>query len=98
MICLRINLIPNSYKLKQNTDRNSPETKTKVNAALNNMSRTLMKYWAIHFNSQGHSLDNLRVQIIEKVCPNTTHTLLEREKLWIQKLATRKPLGLNSHD
>ena len=53
---------------------------------------------AIHFNSQGHSLDNLRVQIIEKVCPNTTHTLLEREKLWIQKLATRKPLGLNSHD
>ena len=53
---------------------------------------------AHHFNSKGHSLDNFRVQIIEKVMPNDTHTLLEREKLWIQRLITRIPFGLNSHD
>ena len=52
----------------------------------------------LHFNSRGHSIDNLRAQIIEKVCPNNTHTLLEREKLWIQSLVTRLPHGLNSHD
>ena len=51
-----------------------------------------------HFNSRGHSLDNLRVQIIEKVMPNETHTLLKREKLWIQTLITRAPFGLNCHD
>ena len=53
---------------------------------------------AHHFNSKGHSLDNFRVQIIEKVMPNDTHTLLEKEKLWIQRLITRIPFGLNSHD
>ena len=53
---------------------------------------------SFHFNSRGHSGDNLRAQIIEKVCLNDTHTLLEREKLWIQTLVTRSPHGLNSHD
>ena len=51
-----------------------------------------------HFNSKRHSINNLRAQIIEKVSPSDTHTLLEREKLWIQTLFTRHPHGLNSHD
>ena len=50
-----------------------------------------------HFNSQGHSLDNFSVQIIEKVCPNEPHFLLERERWWILKFRTTLPLGLNSH-
>ena len=56
------------------------------------------KICGAHFNTKGHSLDNLRVQVIEKVIPNNSHTLLEREKLWIQSLNTRLPNGLNSHD
>ena len=51
-----------------------------------------------HFNSKRHSINNLRAQIIEKVSPSDTHTLLEREKLWIQTLFSRHPHGLNSHD
>ena len=39
-----------------------------------------------------------RFQIIEKVLPNNPHTLLEREKFWIQTLLTITPYGLNSHD
>ena len=55
------------------------------------------KISGIHYNSPGHSLANFRVEIIEKVIPNTTHILLEREKFWIQKLNTVIPHGLNSH-
>ena len=50
-----------------------------------------------HFNSPGHCLDNFTVQVIEKVCPNDTHFLLERERFWILKFKTIFPLGLNSH-
>ena len=37
------------------------------------------------------------VQVLEKVCPNSTHTLLERERVWILRFRTLLPLGLNSH-
>ena len=50
-----------------------------------------------HFNTVGHSLDNFTVQVLEKVCPNSTHTLLERERVWILRFRTLLPLGLNSH-
>ena len=50
-----------------------------------------------HFNTVGHSLDNFTVQIIEKVCPNETHILLERERFWIIRFNTILPLGLNAH-
>ena len=50
-----------------------------------------------HFNTVGHCLDNFSVQIIEKVSPNDTHTLLERERFWILRFRTVLPLGLNLH-
>ena len=56
------------------------------------------KVVGVHFNSTGHSLGNFRLQVIEKVIPNNTNILLEREKIWIQTLQTRCPNGLNSHD
>ena len=46
------------------------------------------KVIGVHFNLKGHSLANLRLQIIEKVMPNNTNILLEREKNWIQTLQT----------
>ena len=50
-----------------------------------------------HFNSIGHNLSNFSVQIVEKVIPNDTHILLERERYWILKFNTLLPKGLNSH-
>ena len=51
-----------------------------------------------HFSAEGHSNSDLRVQIIEKVVPNTSNMRLEREDLWIRTLATKRPNGLNKND
>ena len=53
---------------------------------------------ALHYNSNGHTLDNLRVQVIERVVPSTPEMLLEREHYWIQRLQTKLPHGLNTLD
>jgi hypothetical protein len=52
----------------------------------------------IHFSSQSHSNSDLRVQVIEKVIPNTVNMRLEREEMWIRKLVTKRPNGLNKND
>jgi hypothetical protein len=49
-------------------------------------------------NKPGHSHWNFKVQIIEKVTPNTPTFRLEREDYWIKKLSTKTPLGLNKND
>lgn len=55
---------------------------------------------AIHFNSTGHRITDLRVMCIETV-PNPhnndiTLLLLNRENFWMNKLDTRFPAGLNN--
>jgi hypothetical protein len=52
----------------------------------------------IHYNSVGHTHNNFQVQIIEKVSPNTPNYRLERKELWIKKLSTKTPNGLNKQD
>jgi hypothetical protein len=42
--------------------------------------------------------NNLQVQIIEKVSPNTPNYRLEREDCWIRILSTKTPHGPNKHD
>ena len=51
-----------------------------------------------HFNSKGHALHHLSIQIIEKVIPDTVNYRLERESMWIRKLESKKPRGLNIND
>jgi hypothetical protein len=51
-----------------------------------------------HFSSQGYFNSDLRVQVIEKVAPNTANLRLEREELWIRTLVTKRPSGLNKND
>ena len=51
-----------------------------------------------HFNQPGHSLSNVKVQVIEKVFKNTKEARLTRERFWIRKLNTIWPLGLNSQE
>jgi hypothetical protein len=52
----------------------------------------------VHYSLPGHSHWNFKVQIIERVTPNTPTYRLEREDHWIKKLATKIPLGLNKND
>jgi hypothetical protein len=52
----------------------------------------------IHYNSTGHNSSNFQVQIIERVSPNTPNYRLEREELWIKRLVTKTPHGLNKQD
>ena len=49
----------------------------------------------LHFNSKGHSVDDFRAMVLEKVMPNSNAFLLEREDKWIKTLDTKDPLGLN---
>ena len=52
-----------------------------------------------HFNSKGHALHHFTIQVIEKVIPeDTVNFRLERESMWIRKLETKKPRGLNKND
>jgi hypothetical protein len=51
-----------------------------------------------HFSSPHHSHNDFKVQVIEKVIPNTANYRLEREEHWIRTLGTKVPLGLNKKD
>ena len=48
-----------------------------------------------HFRSHGHSLSHMSVQVIEQVQPESKMHRLTRENMWIQRLCTREPTGLN---
>ena len=51
-----------------------------------------------HFNLPGHELHHFSIQIIEKVVPESEFLRLERESMWIRKLETKAPRGLNKQD
>ena len=48
-----------------------------------------------HFNSKDHSIDYFNVVGIERTKIQSTDYLLRREALWIKKLKTQAPAGLN---
>ena len=48
-----------------------------------------------HFNSAGHTKDDLRVTPLEIILTENKKLRKEREKMWIQKFRTQYPLGLN---
>ena len=51
-----------------------------------------------HFSTDTHTNSDMKVQIIEKVMPNSVNMRLERESMWINKLATKRPYGINKSD
>ena len=53
---------------------------------------------AEHYNMTNHSVDDFRALVIEKVMPNSTAFLLEREDFWIKALETKEPFGLNRNN
>ena len=52
----------------------------------------------LYYSLSGHSHWNFKVQIIQKVTPNTPTFRLEREDYWIKQLETKTTLGLNKND
>lgn len=55
---------------------------------------------ATHFSKHGHQVSHVRWQILEKVIvkqgKDKKKVLLQRECLWIWKLQSRHPRGLNA--
>ena len=52
----------------------------------------------VHFNKPGHTLSDFRVQVIEHVKPASKHLRETREQMWIQRMGTRTPFGMNKRD
>ena len=48
----------------------------------------------IHYALKGHTHEDFRVQIVEKVTPNTEPYRLEREEYWIKKMPQKYRLDL----
>jgi hypothetical protein len=51
-----------------------------------------------HFNLPDHSHSDMKVQIVEKIRPNSEENRREREEFWIEKISTKAPHGLNKND
>ena len=71
---------------------------TRINEHVNDIKNGKDTANAQHFNSKGHNLSDFRAMVIEKVIPNDVAWLLEREEMWIRRLGTKKPNGLNRID
>jgi peptide-methionine (R)-S-oxide reductase len=82
---------------KQYVGQSGRQLKDRMKEHLNNMYHK-KEVTGTHYSLPGHSHWNFKVQIIEKVTPNTPNYRLEREDYWIKKLATKTPLGLNKND
>ena len=54
-----------------------------------------VRYISKHFNLEHHSLDNLKVQVIDTINSNNLSDLHQLEVYWIDKLNTLQPKGLN---
>ena len=72
--------------------------KARMGEHINDIKNKKDKAIPNHFNSKGHKLSDFRTMIIERVVPNDTHWLLEREEMWIKRLETKEPHGLNKND
>ena len=57
--------------------------------------RRLEKPVAKHFNSTGHSLEDLSIYVIEKIHREEANFRKAKESHWIQTLRTLAPEGLN---
>jgi hypothetical protein len=82
---------------KQYVGQSDRKLKERIKEHLYNMLQK-KEVTGVHYSLPGHSHWNFKVQIIERVTPNTPTYRLEREDHWIKKLATKIPLGLNKND
>ena len=75
------------------------ETEQPLNERMNNHRADVRhnrteKLVALHFNSPGHTLDDLRVMVIERLWKSDTVLRKIRESRWISTLDTTWPKGI----
>ena len=83
---------------KQYVGLTTKQLNTRINHHRSNILRNKTIYLSIHFNFPDHNINNLSVQVIDKIPTNTTNLqkLQQMERHWIQTLKTLKPQGLNN--
>lgn len=71
-------------KLKERLNKHRSDIKLRVNSAI-----------SIHFNGAGHSIRHLRIFPLEQIEMDDSNFRKQREAVWIKKLNTKYPNGLN---
>lgn len=82
---------------KQYVGQTCTTVSTRMNAHRYDIKHKLDKMVPNHFNSPNHSYLDLRVTVIEQASANVLERQL-RESIWIKKLQTLDPIGLNSQE
>ena len=82
-----------SYCNKQYVGETGRKLKERIKEHITNRNNN-EKTIGTHYNLPGHQKAYFKVQILERVIPNTKFYRLERESFWMKKLNTMTPLGL----
>ena len=80
------------YVGKATTQLYTRFTNTKSDIKLNKKKLPIVH----HFNSPGHSINNLSLMGIEYIHTHKEHIIRHRESFWIAKLHTLRPHGINA--
>ena len=51
--------------------------------------------YTLHFNSEHHTIDHVRISGIEKISKHSRNTILHKGSFWINKLKTLQPHEIN---
>lgn len=84
---------------KQYVGLTTKQLNTRINHHRSNIFQDKTIYLCIHFNFPDHSINNLSVQVIDRVKSinhNPLQELRQLEMYWIHTLKTLQPRGLNS--
>ena len=87
-------------KCKKFNNRNVGETETALHIQMNGhrsdiKHQRLEKPVTAHFNSEGHSLQDLSISVIEQIHREEASYGRAKESYWIQTLQSLAPEGLN---
>ena len=80
---------------KQYVGMTTTHLRNRINQHRSNILRNKPIYISRHFNFPNHSIDNLSVQIIDRVTNGSLEELQQLERFWIHTLHTLQPRGLN---
>ena len=88
-----IYLITCSICSKQYVGATMRTLKNRMNQHRSSIKRKQDRYISKHFNLPNHTVNNLRVQVIDTA--NNIEDLQKKEQFWIKTLNTIQPIGLN---
>ena len=92
--CTSRNVVTCSKCNKQYVGLTTQQLNIRINHHRSNIFNRVQTYIGNHFNFSDHSVNNIKVQLIDKG-PNSFFELQRLERHWILTLKTVQPLGLN---